>query len=155
MPAGSAIFLVGNPLVDTAPNLSLPLRNTDAGVEGLGAELAATEPFKARFLELRAGAADGVPYELHTVRHFEPNRTLEEYARRGVRYFVIGEDHFGAARLARDTKHAGEVLESRAELAASCRADPRVERLLEIDPERDRLTGPAIEIFHLREPGQG
>ncbi len=146
---GSAVFLVGNPVVDTAPNLTLPLRNTDANLDALIAELRTAEPIKARTLEWRK-QKPGVAFDLRTVRHFEPNRSLDQYLAEGVRYLVLDENHFGSARLARDRKHATEVLASRARLAAACRADPRLERVFAIDPASEGLTGPAIEVYGLR-----
>ncbi len=148
--SGSAVLLIGNPLVDTAPNLSLPLRNTDANLDELIAGLRETEPTKARMLEWRMEVAPGVKFDLRTVRHFEPSRTLDDYLAEGVRYLVLDEHHFGARRLERDRKHSSEVLESRTRLAEACRTDPRIERVFAIDPLAEGLTGPAIEVFGLR-----
>ncbi len=148
-PSGSGVFLVGHPIVESAPTLSIPLRNTDANVERLIGELAETEPSKAKFLELRRRVATGVPFDLHTVRHFEENASLADYERAGVRYFVILGRRFDPERLESDRKHADAVLASRAALYEELRADPRVERVLALDPERDRLSGPDLEIFRL------
>lgn len=145
--AGAAVFMIGNPLIQTAPNLSLPLRNTDANLDLLIEEIRDSEPSKARILELRKGADTGVPFDLRTVRHFEPNRSLDHYLAGGVAYFVLVEDHFGDWRLSSDTKHTDEVVESREALAASCRTDPRVERVLVVDPDADHLAGPAVEVY--------
>ncbi len=149
---GSTVFLVGNPVVDTAPNLALPLRNTDANLDALIEQLGTDEPAKAATLEWRK-EKPGVAFDLRTVRHYEPNRSLDDYLAEGVRYLVLDEDHFGRERLARDRKHATDVLASRARLADACRSDPRVERVLAIDPDRQGLTGPAIEVFALRAGG--
>ncbi len=149
LPPASPVFLIGNPIVDTAPNLSLPLRNSDENLDHLIARLAAEEPSKARFLELRKRQADGVPFDLRTVRHFEPNRGLEDYERDGVRYFALTGDRFDPARLERDRKHAPEVLASRARLRAELERHPRAKLIFELDPETARLAGPRVEIFEL------
>lgn len=151
--SGAAVFVVGNPLVDTAPNLSLPLSNTDANLDALIAEIRDAEPTKAQMLEWRKKAALGVRFDLRTVRHFEPNGSLDEYLTQGVRYFVLDAHHFGDARLARDRKHAADVLASRARLAEACRSDPRVELAFSIDPATARLTGPAIDVFRVVDAG--
>ena len=155
---GSAVFLIGNPLIHTAPNLSLPLRNTDENLDELISEIRASEPSKAGVLELRKGADSGVAFDLRTVRHYEPNRTLDAYLADGVRYFVLIEDHFGDRRLAGDTKHTDEVVASRRALAVSCRTDARVAKVLAIDPTSEGLAGPALEIYGVaaaRETGEG
>jgi hypothetical protein len=141
------VFLIGNPIVHTAPNLSVPLRNTDANVDRLIAELRESEPSKARILELRKETDSGVAFDLRPVRHFEPNRSLDVYLSEGVRYFALVEDHFGDWRLASDTKHADQVVASRRALASACRNDPRVRRVFAVDPDIDKLAGPAVEIF--------
>lgn len=146
---GSAVFMVGNPLVDTAPNLSLPLRNTDANLDHLIGKLGGEEPSKARVLEWRKELASGVKFDLRTVRHFEANGSLQSYLDEGVRYFVLDEQHFGPERLTRDRKHDQEVLDSRARLAEACRNDRRLERALVIDPTARQMTGPAIEVFRV------
>lgn len=150
--SGAAVFLVGNPLVDTAPNLSLPLRNTDANLDALASELRSTEPAKAQILEWRKETG-GRPFDLRTVRHFEPNLTLDDYLAQGVRYLVLDSLHFGKARLARDRKHDSEVLESRRTLARACRSDPRLELVYTADADSGEFAGPTVEVFRLRENG--
>ncbi len=149
VPPGTAVFLIGNPLVDTAPNLSLPLRNTAQNLDTLIRSVEGDEPAKAQILEWRKESATGVPFDLRTVRHFDTNRSLDDYLRDGVDYFVLDSHHFEAARLARDRKHTAEVLESRAALADQCRTDPRIERVWSIDARKRRLSGPSIEVFRV------
>ncbi len=153
-PAGAGVFLVGHPIVETAPTLSIPLRNTDENVERLIAELAREEPSKAKFLELKRRVATGVPFDLHTVRHYEENGSLADYELAGVSYFVLLGHRFDPARLAHDRKHAEGVLASRKALYEALTSDPRVERALALDPERDGLSGPDLEIFRLREAAE-
>ncbi len=148
---GSTVFLIGNPLIDTAPNLSLPLRNTDDNLDALIESTRASEPSKARVLEWRKASAPGTAFDLRTVRHYEPNHSLEHYIEEDVDYLVIDEHHFDQDRLRRDRKHSTEVLESRAALAEACRTDARAELAWTIDPASEGISGPAIEVFRIRE----
>ena len=151
IPAGTAIFLVGNPIVAVAPNLSLPLRNTTANIDRLIADLDPGQKAQARVLELRKTAAQGRPFDLRTVRHFEPNRSLEEYARDGVRVFVLVGIHFDPEVLEGDRKHGREVLDSRRMLAASLRGQTWADLVFLVDPRERQLSGPTVEVFRLRD----
>ena len=147
----AAVFMVGNPVIYTAPNLSLPLRNRDANVDRLIAELRETEPSKAEMLRWRKEAASAPAFDLRTVRHFEPNGSLDDYLAAGIRYFVLDALHFGESRLARDRKHDDAVLASRADLARACRTDPRVTLVYRAADDLPGLTGPTIEVYEARE----
>ncbi len=153
VPAGSSVFLVGNPVSPSAPNLSLPLRNSDSNVAALLADLYPGEPRKAKFLEVRQKALTGPRYDLRTVRHFEPVASLEDYRRAGVRYFVLSGIHFDPNRPGKDTKHPQRVRTSRAALYDSLNNHPDATRIFEIDPELDGRPGRKFEIYRLLDGG--
>ena len=150
VPAESSVFLLGNPVVDTAPNLSLPLRASAANLERLAEELRNEgSPAKAQVLELRNRRGVGRPFDLHTARHFDELAPLEVWERAGVEYFALLREDFEHEALRRDAKHPRPVLDSRLRLYEGLLESGRAERVFSADPNADGLQGPAIEIFRL------
>jgi len=147
VPAGTKVFLVGNPLLRSA--LSVPLRDTDTNAKRIADNMRKNNPAKAEVLDLARRAARGVPFDLVTVRHFQVNEGLEAYRRRGVVCFILPLHYFDPERLRRDTKRPPALLRSRMELYRALHATPGVEKVLSLDPDRDGLFGPAIEIYRL------
>ena len=147
VPPGSKVFLIGNPVVATAPNLSLPLRNLDSNLRALAAELGREEPLKARILELRSEGEDDVAYDLVTARHNEALRPLAAYLDEGVRYFALTDRHFAGDQLQRDRKHALAVRESRDSLYRALLS--RGELVFAVEADERVRPGPGIMIFAL------
>jgi len=147
VPAGSKVFLIGNPVVATAPNLSLPLRNLDSNLQKLAAELGREEPLKARFLELRSGGAQGVTYDLVTAQHHEVLRPLTDYVDEGVRYFALTDRHFDGDQPRRARKHALAVRESRGSFYQALLS--RADLVFTIAADERVRPGPGIMIFAL------
>jgi hypothetical protein len=143
---GSRVFLIGDPKGSNAPALSLPIAATVATASLTESD----DPVKAEYLRLRSSLVKDRPaYDLHAARHFEPVRSLVEYEREGVEYFVLTGDHFSAARLNRDKKHAPRILESRRQLLSALESHPRAKRVFDLDPERRGLQGPSIQIYQI------
>lgn len=149
VPAGSTVFLVGNPIVDTAPNLSLPLRDSNENMRRLANAIRDYEPAQARFLDTRRKLGKGVPYRLHAVRHYESVPSYDELLSEGVEIFALVGDLFDDRRLKRDTRHSNRVLSSRLTLREEL-ASGAAERIFLVDPEETGLTGPWVEIYEAK-----
>jgi hypothetical protein len=91
-------------------------------------------------LEFKLAAEEGTGYELELVK-LETLASLDEYAARGIDYFVVRPVYFTKSR--RAVPRAIRLLEQ-------LRSDPRVELLRRFEPESHLQPGPVVEIYRLQ-----
>src|SRR5262245_47100892 len=117
VPAGATVLIEGG---KTGPSReSVPLRESRASLERRIAHWKSVEPKQAKFLEFKLAGEEGTGYELELVK-VKMLATLDEYAARGIDYFVVRPVYFTKSR--RAVPGAFRLLEQ-------LRKDPRVELL--------------------------
>jgi hypothetical protein len=146
IPAGTSIFVVGNPL--RRESLSVPLGDSVDNQMRIAADLRASgSPLKAQVVEMAARSGRSPKYNLYTVMHTDPNLTLDEYSALGVAYFVLSGYYFDPEHIDDDTRRARQTLDSRSALRRDLEA--RGDLLFNIDPRQGRHTGPAIKVYRV------
>jgi dolichyl-phosphate-mannose-protein mannosyltransferase len=130
--AGATVLIEGGKT--GASRESVPLQESRASLERRIAHWKEVEPKQAKFLEFKLAAEEGTGYELELVK-------LDEYAARGIDYFVVRPVYFTKSR--RAVPRAIRLLEQ-------LRSDPRVELLRRFEPESHLQPGPVVEIYRLQ-----
>ena len=124
----------------TSSRLTVPLDDSRESIERRIAFWKLEEPRQAKFLEIKRAVHEGGGYDLELVK-IAAVAPLDDYAARGVEYFVIRPDSFMGSRKA-------EGGSSR--LVGALRSDPRVWLLKRFEPRSGVQPGPPIEIYQMQ-----
>jgi hypothetical protein len=138
VPSGAKVAIEGlkiGPIKST-----VQLSETPAGLQRRIEYWKTVEPKQARFLELQLAVHAGPAYELELIRD-DSVATLDEYAHRGVEYFVVRPVGLEQGKAAAS---GGERLHE------ELRSDPRVTLLQHFDSGGFARLSPAIDIYQLR-----
>jgi 4-amino-4-deoxy-L-arabinose transferase-like glycosyltransferase len=138
VPPGARVAIEGlkiGPIKST-----VQLAETPAAMQRRVEHWKAVEPRQARFLELQIAVSDGAGYDLELIRD-DAVASVDEYAARGVEYFVVRPDALlgGKAAAAGGRRLLGQL-----------RTDPRVTLLKHFEAGGFARLSPAIEIYQLR-----
>jgi hypothetical protein len=138
VPAGATVMIEGG---KTGPSReSVNLRESRVSLEQRIAYWKKVEPRQAKFLEFKLAADDGAGYVLELVR-LKSLATLDEYATKGVEYFVVRPLYFSRSR--RAAPQAIRLLEE-------LQDDARVKLVRRFEPESDLQPGPVVEIYRFQ-----
>ena len=138
VPARSRVFIEGTKI--SASRLTVQLADSRESIERRIAYWKVKEPRQAKFLEIKRAVYEGGGYDLELVK-VAAVAPLDEYAARGVEYFVIRPDSFMGSR---------KAASGSSRLVSALRSDARVQLLRRFEPRSGLQPGPPIEIYQLQ-----
>jgi len=137
IPAGSKILVEGGKIA--ADRATVPLRDKAESVRKRIEYWSRVEPRQATLLKLQLATHRGGGYDLELLDH-EAVESLDDYAEKGVKYFVVRPDYFMGARRANAAS---------ARFLRELRSDRRVSMIKRFPADERSRLGPTVEIYRL------